>query len=127
MRQVIRHLCRGGGAALPYHRGLLPLVHYRHRGKIRECLHNAKIFPIERLWLFVRHNPECATRLVCLPRQQHAIRHYRRFNAHQVKEALGDTKDLRPSTLQANTAGTRIHWKHAFKKRLYCPAVATQW
>ncbi len=63
MRQVIRHLCRGGGATLPYHRGLLPLVHDSHRDKIRECLHHAKIFHVESLWIFMRHNPERATRL----------------------------------------------------------------
>ncbi len=118
VRQLIRHTGRGRSTGLRHQCLLLPLMSHGHCGKIRKHPHHAAVAAIERLCPFVRHDPDCAARLVRLPRKQQAVRHRRSFDAHQIEKALRHPKQLRTPSLQADPAGAGIAGKHRVQKIL---------
>jgi len=59
----------------------------------------------------MRHNEDCSSGVLYLPRKENAVRHEWCLNPHDVEEALTDPKELRLAAIQTDSTDTRITWQ----------------
>ena len=95
---------------------LLPLLPHTHRSKVRQHLHHPNVVFVERLIPSMRHDKDRASSLSLIPRKQNPIGHFWRFNPQQIEETLRHAKQLRPPSLQTNSARARRTRKHRIQK-----------